>query len=366
MPWYLRKSFGSGPFRVNLSKRGIGASVGIKGLRFGIGPRGSYLAGGRGGLYFRQYLGTQPRTQHRVPSYDQEPAGRRFAESGETFTVEQVGPALPGDEIASQINERLRKPRFSLALFTTAAISLLWLAANNHGLLAIFAFGALAAWGLVLHSQEAALRRIEFAYDLEDPVVQIHERMVDAFCAAAESSRIWRVQTRKASRDPKYTAGADTLVDRVLTKLVLNDRTIQSNAQVPWIPLSSGKLCLLPERMLHFSGNRVMALDYASLQVASRMTAFREHEAVPRDGEVIDHTWQYVNKSGAPDRRFSNNRQIPILRYSDFLFQHPSLTFNLQFSRSGAAETLCVPLKNLSRPRVQDSLVPKLEPRDNS
>ena len=58
VPWYFRRSFGRGPFRVNLSTRGIGASVGVKGLRVGTGPRGAYVRAGRGGFYYQQYLGS--------------------------------------------------------------------------------------------------------------------------------------------------------------------------------------------------------------------------------------------------------------------------------------------------------------------
>ena len=56
MGWYLRKSLKLGPLRFNLSKSGVGTSVGVKGLRFGSGPKGQYIHAGRGGLYFRQSL----------------------------------------------------------------------------------------------------------------------------------------------------------------------------------------------------------------------------------------------------------------------------------------------------------------------
>lgn len=56
MGWYFRRSVKFGPLRLNLSKSGVGYSVGVKGLRVGTGPRGSYVAGGRYGLYYRQYL----------------------------------------------------------------------------------------------------------------------------------------------------------------------------------------------------------------------------------------------------------------------------------------------------------------------
>ncbi|MBW2063333.1 MAG: DUF4236 domain-containing protein [Deltaproteobacteria bacterium] len=57
MGFYIRKSFRAGPLRLNLSKRGLGASIGVKGLRVGSGPRGSYVHAGRKGLYYRKNLG---------------------------------------------------------------------------------------------------------------------------------------------------------------------------------------------------------------------------------------------------------------------------------------------------------------------
>ncbi len=56
MAWYLRKSFKVGPMRLNLSKSGLRASVGVTGARIGVGPRGSYFHGGRHGLYVRKSL----------------------------------------------------------------------------------------------------------------------------------------------------------------------------------------------------------------------------------------------------------------------------------------------------------------------
>jgi hypothetical protein len=55
MAFFFRKSVRLGPLRFNLSKRGVGASVGVKGARVGIDADGrEYVAGGRYGLYFRE------------------------------------------------------------------------------------------------------------------------------------------------------------------------------------------------------------------------------------------------------------------------------------------------------------------------
>jgi hypothetical protein len=70
--FYFRKSKKFGPFRLNLSKSGIGVSAGVKGFRVSTGPRGTYLNAGRKGLYYRTKLsGKNPRS---APPVDQQTA----------------------------------------------------------------------------------------------------------------------------------------------------------------------------------------------------------------------------------------------------------------------------------------------------
>lgn len=64
MGFYLRKSFKAGPFRLNLSKSGIGTSFGIKGLRYGINAKGQeYIHAGRYGAYYRKNLRSNEQEQ---------------------------------------------------------------------------------------------------------------------------------------------------------------------------------------------------------------------------------------------------------------------------------------------------------------
>jgi S-DNA-T family DNA segregation ATPase FtsK/SpoIIIE len=58
MGFFLRKSIKFGPFRINLSKSGIGVSGGVKGARISARPRGGQLNLGRKGLYYRKQLST--------------------------------------------------------------------------------------------------------------------------------------------------------------------------------------------------------------------------------------------------------------------------------------------------------------------
>ena len=56
MAFYIRKAFRLGPLRLNLSKRGVGVSAGVKGARVGVDATGrEYVHAGRYGLYYRKY-----------------------------------------------------------------------------------------------------------------------------------------------------------------------------------------------------------------------------------------------------------------------------------------------------------------------
>lgn len=70
MSWIFRKVFRAGPFRVTLSKAGVGMSWGIPGFRFGVSPSGrKYFSIGipGTGLYFVKYLDSKD-NNHKEPT----------------------------------------------------------------------------------------------------------------------------------------------------------------------------------------------------------------------------------------------------------------------------------------------------------
>lgn len=56
---------------------------------------------------------------------------------------------------------------------------------------------------------------------------------------------------------------------------------------------------------------------YGTLNIDVNSARFIEREGVPNDAKVVGQTWQYPNKSGGPDKRFKNNRQIPTALYEE-------------------------------------------------
>lgn len=118
MAFYLRKYLRTGPFRLNLSKGGVGVSGGVVGARIGIGPKGAYVHGGRHGIYYRKYAARGRGKAGRNDAVADDTGTHRpgedvrcFVDTGMTFRppVDITGhaapqaPGLPGHSLPANI-----------------------------------------------------------------------------------------------------------------------------------------------------------------------------------------------------------------------------------------------------------------------
>ena len=104
MGFYIRKSKSVGPFRLNLSKSGLGVSTGVKGARLSVGPRGTYINLGRNGLYYRKKIGSSSKkgssnVQRSNSSYPTE----------NTYTQTDTIRVTPANHNASDLNNGIVK-----------------------------------------------------------------------------------------------------------------------------------------------------------------------------------------------------------------------------------------------------------------
>ena len=339
MPWSFRRSISKGPVRLNFSRRGVGVSVGVRGLRLGAGPRGTYVRGGRGGFYYQQYLRTQD------PAFAPGPAAPHASAGVPTEFVAE--PNAHGDDAITEINRRRASFRWSLAVVVGAFICAVWLA-SVHAAAGWYApLVAALAYGGVLHFRENAHRAIAFHYDLERDVAGEYGRLMATFRDVARCARIWRVVSQNMHGDRKHNAGATSSVERIPTALTFGATGgLATNVDVASLDATRTRAFFLPDRIVTIAGSRVGSIAYADLGVADGQTRFSEDQAVPADATRVGTTWLYVNKNGSADRRFKNNRQLPIALYSDLRLSHPALTLSIEFSRSDAAAALAGALRS--------------------
>jgi hypothetical protein len=118
-----------------------------------------------------------------------------------------------------------------------------------------------------------------------------------------------------------------------------------TNVNIPYLKLTNLELYFLPERLLVKRGGTFAAVFYKNLKINRSITQFVEEEGVAADATIIGHTWKYVNRNGGPDRRFNNNRQIPLCAYSQYTLTSDTgvyeiLTTSKQGAMDGFAEFL--------------------------
>lgn len=151
-------------------------------------------------------------------------------------------------------------------------------------------------------------------------------------------------------RDAKRNAGASRVVRRqVIRPNKQPPKWVATNIEVPAIPVGRQTLHFFPDRLIVVDPAGVGAVSYESLMITVSPTRFIESDGVPKDAQVVGQTWKYVNKKGGPDKRFKDNRELPIALYEKIHFGSPTgLNEVIQVSRVGTGELLDAARQDLS------------------
>jgi Protein of unknown function (DUF4236)/DnaJ domain len=336
--WYFRRSIGFGPFRVNLSKSGIGWSVGVRGARVGTGPHGNYVRIGRDGVYYQKYSGGG----RAAASNRANPQPTAEAEAGPTpLTIDPSGlrDASAADLIREIHEKRSTKPRaplcalaFLLVVFTAAILAQTGYAIAAL-LLAALSSGPAAGW-FWLRRIDQARRIVHLTYDLDTEARARYEQLITALRTLGSCGGLWRVTDQRTSTNLKYSSGAAYSVQRIpATCNPGAPKNLETNVTVMELGLGNQQLFFLPDRMLMYAGGAVGAVEYSYIGCDVDPTSFIENGPVPGDTQVLRTVWQYANRDGGPDRRFSYNPQLPVVQYAEIRLQSTTgLNFVLQAS----------------------------------
>jgi hypothetical protein len=376
--FYFRKSVRFGPFRVNFSKSGIGLSAGIPGFRIGTGPRGNYVQAGAHGFYYRAAL---PRRRSKLvrtlsaPGPEHPPTTHHAPILDGTTSQFTAIESVDADRIVDSSSEALLRTieenhrritwwRF-VVMLAGAALIVSW--ANG-----------VPGWGLgLLGMTGVVLATLTYKWDLERKLTILHYdldaessdafgRLIDAGQRLQQCRRMWHLKGQAHVLKRKYHAGAAVTVSRAsATAAAAQPSYMACNLDPVSAAFSHLTLYFFPDRVLVYQGRRVGAISYGNLNCNGIETSFVESEGVPADAEVVGRTWQYVNKNGTPDRRFRNNREFPICRYSELALQSDSgLNEVLLFSRSAAAAEFIAAIEAVRRTALRRYLGKSLQQQD--
>ena len=306
MGFYLRKSTKIGPFRLNLSKSGVGISAGVPGFRVSTGPRGAMVHIGRNGIYYRKSIGRS--TTRPVQPIREHPTPRQNHDNLVEIDSVEASQIVDSDsqEIVELIRSTRSRFRFIWILLPLIIATFFWvpLIAADILLLPIF---------LIIDKKR---HTSHIAYAISEEMESELQSFYDEVQRAFASHRTWHIPAEGAVSDWKRSGGADKTVRRQPIKVRWgNPKGVNTNVRVPAIPVGRQILYFLPDMVLIREKRTTGAVSYGQLNIEESHVNFLEEQLKPNDSELVGTTWRYVNKKGGPDRRFNNNYEIPIYRY---------------------------------------------------
>jgi hypothetical protein len=357
LAWRFRKSarlpLG---FRLNASKSGLGFSWGFRGFRIGRDAKGRTvrtLSIPGTGVFNRQVISTARSRATFVTVNSRGVGYQRRTENLEPGLQPQNDPQLqldsvfhvPVSELAdSNQSEFVARLNNNVSAFNPGPVLIVlsvfaFLLVSINLILGVVLFFLGLGLGIFVSKRFAEGHTDEINFSLDQESADQFRARQQALSVLASCARIWVVNTSAANADAKRNAGAYTLISRGLAAVGnLPTKGFKCSLAITSIRANNMVLHFLPDQILIYTG-RYGSISYAQLFIEVRSTRFSETEPIPGDSRRIDTTWQYVNKSGGPDRRFNNNRQIPVLEYGEVTFSTATgLRIILQTSNSEKAK----------------------------
>jgi DNA polymerase-3 subunit epsilon len=239
------------------------------------------------------------------------------------------------DDLINQLSSASR--RLPIWPFVAVALAIIACALQTPGLILLIPGIPAVIW---IAYWDQGRRKVIAFYDVSDEPAQHFSDVGTAISYLMQAQRIWLVQTAahvSTTHQYKVNSGASRVVQRVAGAASMSGPPhLVTNVAVPSVSAGRHGLYFLPDRILVRSGKAYTTAPYSSLYAFAESQRFIEEGAVPGDSQQVDSTWRYVNVKGGPDRRFNNNRQLPIMLYGRLTLASNQV-FHLVFDVSWAA-----------------------------
>ena len=315
MGWRYRKSINlGGGFKINLSKSGIGYSWGFKGYRVTKTANGqtrkTYSIPGTGISYVETKNKTKNNNTKEIPI-----APRETLTIGETtyYNSKNLDEMSKNDIVLQRIKN----------------IHILNYIANIMCILIVF-----IPIGIAIKLLIAICGRINLEYAFDSYSEEKYNALNNIVTEMKNNKKMWRVNTSVKNADIKYSSGATNSISRTIITIIKGmPWYIKSNIDIYCIVDGHKKIYLTPDRIIILNGFKVWGCKYNNLDFNTFNSRYVEDGIVPKDAKIISYTWKYVNKSGGPDKRFKDNRQLPICDYGGLsVTSSDGINFRMQCS----------------------------------
>ncbi|MBW3522297.1 MULTISPECIES: DUF4236 domain-containing protein [unclassified Chryseobacterium] len=341
MGWSYRKRIKIIPgVHLNISKRGISTSIGIKGASFNFSSSGTRLNTsvlGFSNSYKISGSSSQRNTSQSYP--DPQPLYTQLSDNIFSANLHEITSQnmagikesiLVAQQQKTELQKDLKKIKKTLRFSKTKKIASY-----------IFIYGLInktvvPKLNIDIDAQREALKETQNVIDnsavniniqFDDPTKRKYERLHNTFKNLSTSHRIWDITGAHFQDRVVARSNASTLVNRRDAKIGLRTLPIiKSNYEALYFQNVNGAdLYFYPTFILMYTNDQNFALiGINELSLTVSPVNFTETSIVPCDSKVIRKTWAKVNKNGTPDKRFKNNYQIPVVQYGRLRLSSPT------------------------------------------
>ena len=375
MAWAFRKRIKVIPgVTINLSKSGISTSVGVRGASLTLKSDGVYRNLGLPGtgIYSREKVG----------AYGRQGASRRGGQRNDAPTLE---PTQTSPDYSFRSADPLQVTSESLLGLQQAVIDarqqreelLKDTASIRYSLASLNRVALLCKICLVyflvapirrrfqsgIEARREALQEVEQAIEnssvslaiaIDDDCRSAFRAVQDAFDRLSHCRFAWDLASASKVDQVRSRSATPISFDRSLTQC---HRKALSGITSPELPLvflnrNGADIYIYPGFfVMDDCLARLGILDMKELEVDYTPNPFIEKETIPQDSKRVGQVWEKSNKDGSRDRRYSENRQWPVMEYGEVTFRSGSGIYEKYlFSDAEAAESfvdLLLKFKNL-------------------
>ena len=337
MGFRFRKSVNLGGFRINLSKSGIGYSVGVKGFRVTKTARNTLrtTASAYGtGLSYVEEQSLNPKREKKDNSIDSNETVDYAKNMCNTEELKNTISSFSVSEGLSQVLNRVKRAIILNKLLTyTLIISLLLTLVPNKLQLAAFGVFFISIF-IKLYVRLFMKVRLEYSIS-SDMKNELVERFLPIIKFSL-SQFTWNVNINSSVIDKKYASGASSV--SVRDDCVFENKPpfpFVSDSVIGTIKTKKDTFVFMPDALFVISGMKVGAFSYSDIKMDYHPIIIIEtSKKIPQDTTLKGMRHKYVNSDGSPDRRFSDNPQYPMCLYGEIVISSPlGLNTIFQFSR---------------------------------
>jgi uncharacterized tellurite resistance protein B-like protein len=217
----------------------------------------------------------------------------------------------------------------------------------------LLTFLALAIGGVLVvaaQRKSAARKRVGVSFRIDEAATRAFDSLRNGTGWLRASQRVWRIASQEVATRPANTFSIDR-VRAAATEAELPP--LVTNIAIPSIEAGAQTLIFLPNTLLvrdHVSNFVSVAWETVTLDFQTMQ--FSESQDPPSDSSRVGASWLYANKNGGPDRRRSNNRQIPLLEYARVTLSWPRSGCALLVSNVTAARHFANAVQDYVRSRT--------------